>query len=219
LIYIRYVRLTRKQQQNFTVKLIENIDDERSRIAKDLHDDIGQSLSIIKSKLDLLNKGKINDVIGLDNEVGDVIDHTRNISHFLHPSMVQKLGLERSLVSLIEKTQVNTGIISSLEVECQLDLLSLEIQTQIYRILQECINNTIKHADASALKISIKKQAGEISVKYQDNGKGFDDSSKKSEGIGMLTIRERASTIQGKLVISALKGKGFTLSLTIVKNI
>lgn len=219
LIYIRHVRLTRRQQQNFTVKLIENIDDERSRIAKDLHDDIGQSLSIIKSKLDLLNKGKINDVIGLDNEVGDVIDHTRNISHFLHPSMVQKLGLERSLVSLIEKTQVNTGIISSLEVECELDLLSLEIQTQIYRVLQECINNTIKHAEASALKISIKKQAGEIIVKYQDNGKGFDDSSKKSEGIGMMTIRERASTINGKLVISALKGKGFTLSLTIVKNI
>lgn len=218
LIYIRHVRLTRQQQQNFTAKLIENIDDERSRIAKDLHDDIGQSLSIIKSKLDLLNKGKINDVIGLDNEVGDVIDHTRNISHFLHPSMVQKLGLERSLVSLIEKTQSNTGIISSLEVECDLENLSLEIQTQIYRVLQECINNTLKHADASALKISIKKQAGEIIVKYQDNGKGFDESSKKSEGIGMLTIRERAANINGKLVISSLKGKGFTLSINIVKN-
>ncbi|MEY3237518.1 MAG: hypothetical protein RI883_1619, partial [Bacteroidota bacterium] len=146
IVYIRYVRLSKKQQQDFTQKLIENIDEERSRIAKDLHDDIGQSLSVIKSKLNLLNTGKINDVQGLDFEVGEVINQTRNISHFLHPSLIQKLGLERSLVSLIEKTQNNTELICSIEVKCTIGFLSLDEQTQIYRILQECINNTLKHA-------------------------------------------------------------------------
>jgi len=218
LLYIRHVRLTRKQQQLFTQKLIENIDDERSRISKDLHDDIGQSLSVIKSKLNLFNTGKIFELEGIDNEVGEVINQTRNISHFLHPSFIQKLGLERSLVSLTEKTQNNTGIICSLDVNCPLDSLNLFEQTQIYRILQECINNTLKHAKASALKISINENSGNIIITYQDNGKGMDDNQNIQEGIGMLTIRERANKVNGKLNFQSVKGKGFKLVLTLTKQ-
>lgn len=217
LIYIRNVRLVRKQQQKFTQKLIESIDNERSRISKDLHDDIGQSLSAIKSKLNLLNTGKINDVTGLDIEVGEVIDHTRNISHSLHPSMIQKLGLERSLVSLTEKTQTNSHIVCSLDIRCSLDDLSLESQTQIYRIMQECINNTLKHSDAAALKISIKEQLNELIIKYQDNGKGIEESQKHNQGIGMMTIQERALSLNGKISIMSAKNKGFKLFLTIPK--
>lgn len=220
LVYVRHVRLSKKQQQEFTQKLIENIDEERSRIAKDLHDDIGQSLSVIKSKLNLLNTGKINDVSGLDIEVGEVINQTRNISHFLHPSLIQKLGLERSLVSLIEKTQNNSELICSIDVKCSLDLLSLDEQTQIYRIFQECINNTLKHAHASALKITIKKQLSNLEITYQDNGRGIDENTKIKEGIGMMTIRERANTIKGKITIGhSSKNKGLKLILTIPLNI
>lgn len=217
-IYIRHVYLTRKQQQIFTRKLIENIDEERSRISKDLHDDIGQSLSVIKSKLNLFNNGKISDVNGLDNEVGDVINQTRNISHFLHPSFIQKLGLERSLISLTEKTQSNTEIICSLDIRCSLSGLTLLDQTQIYRILQECINNTIKHANASALKISIKENGNNLLITYRDNGKGFDENQDFEEGIGMLTIKERANAINGKISYQSLKGKGFKLILTLAKT-
>ena len=220
LVYIRYVRLSKKQQHDFTQKLIENIDEERSRIAKDLHDDIGQSLSVIKSKINLLNTGKINDVAGLDFEVGEVINQTRNISHFLHPSLIQKLGLERSLVSLIEKTQNNTELICSIDVKCPLEFLSLEEQTQIYRILQECINNTLKHAEATALKISIRKQLSNLEIKYRDNGKGLFENNKAKEGIGLMTIRERANTIKGKInVANSLNNKGFKLILTIPTNL
>lgn len=218
LIYIRHVLLTRKQQQHFTQKLIENIDEERSRISKDLHDDIGQSLSVIKSKLNLFNKGQITDLSGMDNEVGEVINQTRSISHFLHPSFIHKLGLERSLDSLTEKTQKNTEIICSLDVRCKLESLTLLEQTQIYRIMQECINNTIKHADATALKISIKENAGSYIIKYQDNGKGMDEKDSNAEGIGMMTIKERAIKINAKLNYQTLVGKGFTLVITINKN-
>jgi signal transduction histidine kinase len=134
--------------------------------------------------------------------------------------LIQKLGLERSLVSLIEKTQNNSELICSIDVKCSLDLLSLEEQTQIYRIFQECINNTLKHADASALKISIKKQLSNLVITYQDNGRGIDENIKVKEGIGMMTIRERANTIKGKITIgNSSKNKGLKLILTIPLNI
>ena len=216
-MYVRNIRFTRKQQKDFTQKLIENIDDERSRISKDLHDDIGQSLSIIKSKINLFNSGRISNLSGLDTEVGTVIEQTRHISHFLHPSFITKLGLERSLVSLTEKTQESTSIVCSLDIQNNLEKVPIENQTQIYRILQECINNTLKHANASALKISIKENQTELIIKYQDNGIGISDKKVKQEGIGLLTIRERAIKINGKINTYSSVGKGYKLQLIISK--
>jgi signal transduction histidine kinase/Flp pilus assembly protein TadD len=214
LFYIRHVRITRKNQQMFTQKLIENIDHERSRISRDLHDDIGQSLSVIKSKINLFNTGKINGLEGMEKEVGEVIDHTRSISHFLHPSFVAKLGLERSMVSLLEKTESNTGIITSISIKNEIESLDLNTKTQLYRIVQECISNTIKHSKATALKVSLKNIDGEFILKYRDNGIGFKSDKSNSEGIGMLTIRERALTIGGKISLPT-SDKGFVLILTI----
>jgi signal transduction histidine kinase len=215
-VYIRHIRLTRKQQKDFTQKLIENIDDERSRISRDLHDDIGQSLSVIKSKINLFNSGKTASLEGLDADVGYVIDQTRNISHFLHPSFVAKLGLERSLVSLTDKTQQNTGIVCSLSIRTEVEKIPLEYKTQIYRILQECINNTMKHANASALKISIKDGITGLEITYRDNGNGIQDQSVK-EGIGLMTIRERADKIHARVSVSSSIGKGYKLQLNMSK--
>ena len=214
MVYIRHIMITRKQQVFFTQKLIENTDDERSRISKDLHDDIGQSLSIIKSKLNLFNSGKISDLNGLDKEVGEVIEQTRTISHNLHPSVVEKLGLERSIVSLLEKTQENTGIISSIYIKKDVEMLPVETKTQIYRIIQECIKNTVKHAEATALKVSLAEKNGLFTVKYRDNGKGISEDKEHNEGIGMLTIKERARSIGGKVQIEKAN-KGFKLTLTL----
>lgn len=214
LFYIRHVRITRKNQQMFTQKLIENIDHERSRISRDLHDDIGQSLSVIKSKINLFNTGKIDGLDGMEKEVGEVIDHTRSISHFLHPSFVAKLGLERSMVSLLEKTESNTGIITSISIKNEVESLDLNTKTQLYRIVQECISNTIKHSKATALKVSLKNIDGEFILTYRDNGIGFKSDKSNSEGIGMLTIRERALNVGGKISLPT-SDKGFVLILTI----
>jgi two-component system, NarL family, sensor kinase len=213
IVYIRHIVITRKQQVYFTQKLIENTDEERSRISKDLHDDIGQSLSIIKSKLNLFNSGKITELGNLDKEVGEVIEQTRTISHNLHPSVVEKLGLERSIVSLLEKTQENTGIISSISIRKDIEALPVETKTQLYRIIQECINNTIKHAEASALKVTLVEQNGLFTVTYRDNGKGFKQEKDMQEGIGMLTIKERARSIGAKIQVEQ-GNKGFKLTLS-----
>jgi two-component system NarL family sensor kinase len=132
-MFLRSVYLSRKQQVLFTQKLIESTDQERSRISRDLHDDIGQSLSVIKSKVNMFNTGKIDNLEGLEKEVGYVIEQTRNISHLLHPSAVAKLGLERSVSSLLEKTQANTDLVTSVSVKNDIEPMSRLKSTGSFR--------------------------------------------------------------------------------------
>ena len=215
--YIRHIQQTRKQQKIFTQQLIQQIDEERSRISRDLHDDIGQSLSVIKSKINLYNSGKAIELHGLDKDIGQVIEQTRNLSHLLHPTYVAKLGLERSLDSLLSKTQESTGMICSLSIKDSLDQLSLDIATQLLRIMQECVTNTIRHAKASALKISVKKDGSFLLLKYRDNGVGATTDS-LTNGIGLQTIRERCECIGGEVRFDAREGKGFVVELSIPFN-
>lgn len=209
-LYIRYVRNSRKQQVLFSQRLIQQIDEERSRISGDLHDNIGQLLSVVKSKINMYNTGLIHEITDLDKEVGEVINQTRTISHQLHPSSLEKLGLERSINGLMERTQTNTDIICSSHFAVPTDQLDIEIQTQLYRISQECINNTIKHANAASLKITLKEEDGMYIYKYRDNGIGFSGSS-FANGIGMMTIKERVHKINGKLNVISDQQKGMQL--------
>jgi len=219
LIVFSWVTLQRRRhQKQFTQDLITHVDEERSRISKDLHDDLGQSLSMIKSRLSLHISGKTSDLSGLNEAISDVIDKTRNISHELHPSMISKLGLERSLDSLIEQTQEHTGMFFSMEIETDIQSLSMDTQAQLFRILQECINNTIKHADASALKISIYEGQEGIELLYQDNGKGISEQVKSIQGIGLLTIKERVDKIGGKVNFQSGNEKGFKMNVFLTKS-
>lgn len=192
--------------------MIENIDEERGRISKDLHDNIGQSLSVIKSKINMFNTGRIQAIDGLDSDLGDVINQTRSISHHLHPSFLEKIGLSRSLASLMEKIQESTGIVCSLELFKEIESLPVETKTQIYRIIQECVNNTIKHAQATALKITVYKQDESYFLEYKDNGIGMKDVPASGTGIGILTIKERGNKLNGK-VNFITNSNGFRLIL------
>jgi signal transduction histidine kinase len=214
LIYIYSVRRSRKMKALFSQKLIEQIDDERSRISKDLHDDIGQSLAVVKSKLNLYSTGKITKIDGIDAEIGEILEQTRHLSHQLHPTALEKIGLERSLNALIEKAQDGTDLVCSFEFELDAEKLSLESNSQIYRIIQECIANTIKHAQATALKVSCLQGNNEVVIEYRDNGIGFSEANNKF-GLGLLTMRERASIIGGKLEIKTGLNKGVLISISI----
>jgi signal transduction histidine kinase len=217
-IYFRQSITNRKQQKKFTQDLIQNIDDERSRISKDLHDDLGQSLSMIKSRMNLFNSGKTSNLDGLEDEIGSVIEHTRRISHFLHPSFITKLGLERSLSSLVENTQNSSNLVCSLEIEADLSPIEVDDQTHIYRIMQECINNTMKHADATALKISILDNGSNLDLIYQDNGKGIGKQDTNAEGIGLLTIKERSDKMQAKMLVQSTSKKGYKVLFQLPKT-
>jgi two-component system, NarL family, sensor kinase len=209
LFYLRYLKKIREQQEYFSRQLIENTESERLRIARDLHDDIGQSLSMIKSKISV---GKIENSQNLEGELGRVIEQTREISKNLYPSYLEKIGLVRSVARLVENIQSASKLECSFEIADEVDSLPINTKTHLYRILQECVNNTIKHSGASALKISISFSDNEYQLTYQDNGKGLGDL-KAVNGIGMLSIRERTKIINGILHIDDKSHKGFKLSI------
>lgn len=208
--YWRYSRKIKEKQQQFSQQLIQNIEEERLRISRDLHDDIGQSLSVIKSKI-IQEKSTPKELTGnLEDELGRVIEQTREISRNLYPTNLEKIGLERAIAALMGNLQEATKLECSFEIAEAVGRLGINIQTHLFRIIQECTNNSIKHAGASALKISIVEKGGEFVLKYQDNGKGL-KIKKQNLGIGLRSIQERALIIGGSVDIDDKTDRGFKL--------
>lgn len=217
LLYINYNRKLRSQQQKFSRQLILNIDDERKRISINLHDDIGQLLSIIKSKIIRSNTLQTSELNDLENDVGHIIEHTRNISKELYPSALEKIGLLRYIASFMENIQSATGMECSFEISDKVNYLPIATQAQVARIIQECTNNTIKHSGATGLKISIYEKDKEFTLIYQDNGKGL-KSGINYNGIGLLSIHERGRILNGAVTIDEKNENGFYLILKFKEN-
>lgn len=207
----RYSVKLREKQESFSRQLIENIEEDRLRISMDLHDDIGQSLSMIKSKISTSKCSDIQEEKILESELSRVIELTRQISRNLYPSYLEKIGLVRSVARLMENTQSSTQIECSFDVTDKVELLPISTKTHLYRILQECTNNTIKHAKATALKVEITEADGEFAFYYQDNGVGI--THKQKEGLGLLSIKERAKIIKGQVNFEDKPNKSFKLTV------
>ncbi|MFI5150936.1 MAG: histidine kinase [Bacteroidia bacterium] len=207
-----YFRKVRQQQALFSRQLIENIEDERKRIAQDLHDDVGQSLSIIKSRIVTGNLNKSDLTAGMETELSRVIEQTRQIARTLYPSHLTQIGLVRSIASLLENVQHGTRIQCSYDCTEEAEKLPLELSTHLFRIIQECTHNTIKHADATALKVSLQEKNGNYQLIYQDNGTGLKSNGQKN-GLGLLSIQERAKIIHGQVSFDDKASKGFKLTI------
>lgn len=208
-LYYLYSLKIREKQASFSRQLIENIEEDRLRISMDLHDDIGQSLSMIKSKISH-SKCNQEDKM-LETELSRVIEQTREISRNLYPSYLEKIGLVRSIARLMENVQTSSLLECSFDVVETVETLPIGTKTHIYRILQECTNNTIKHAKASALKISISEEGNEFVLVYQDNGIGL--TAKQKNGLGLLSIQERTKIINGSVSFENKSNKSFKLTL------
>lgn len=211
LVWVLYSRKVREKQELFSQQLIEKIEEDRSRISMDLHDDIGQSLSMLKSKITSMKTENGQDEKLLESGLSRVIEQTREISRSLYPSYLEKIGLVRSVASLSENVQSSTGIECSFEITDKVESLPLNVKTHLYRILQECTNNTIKHSGATALKVSITEKNGEFTMIYQDNGSGL--GSKQQKGLGILSMKERAKIINGTVSFDDKGNKSFKLIL------
>ncbi|MCC7050484.1 MAG: sensor histidine kinase, partial [Bacteroidia bacterium] len=192
--------------------LIKGIDEERTRIARDLHDDLGPALSLIKNYLSLLKSPKNEETIkDIQTKVDTAMNLTRNISKRIFPTILEKVGLERSLADLLEQTQTISNIICSFEFNPEFEKLSLEQKTHLFRISSECINNTLKHAQATALKIELTKNDKNYLFIYRDNGIGINE--KMSHGVGLSSINQRANILGGSLKITNGEARGSIITI------
>ncbi len=203
---------TKKQlQEKFSQELLISQEKERKRISSDLHDSIGQRLLILKNKL-----LKAKDKEGKEM-VEETIEEVRAISRNLYPFQLQELGITKAILQNISQIDENTSVFISSEIDDIDNLLTKEKEVNLYRIIQESLNNIIKHANAKAGKISIKKTKEFIYINIKDNGVGFDFQKNlyKQSSMGLKTLLERTKYLNGQATIYSKKGEGTQLNFKI----
>jgi two-component system, NarL family, sensor kinase len=209
-----------KQQEIATKAVIEAEEDERQRIARDLHDGIGQmmsaakmNLSAFESELNVANteqKRSLQKVIGL---VDESCREIRSVSHNMMPNVLLRNSLAAALQDFIDKLDKKT-IEVRLYTEGLDERLDANIETVLYRVIQECVNNVIKHSSATTLDISMIRDKEGISTTIEDNGKGFDSTDmRKFDGIGLKNIVTRIEYLKGTVEFDSAPGRGTVVSM------
>jgi signal transduction histidine kinase len=208
-------------QQELSAKaVIEAEEDERQRIARDLHDGVGQMMSATKMNLSAFESDvkfetkeqqiSFEKIIGL---VDDSCKEIRNVSHNMMPNALLKNNLATAIRDFIDKMD-SKALEVHLDTEGMDERLDSNVETVLYRIIQECVNNVLKHANATTLDISVIKEKDGISVTIEDNGKGFDLNNKeKSDGIGLKNIMTRVEYLKGTVDFDSSPGRGTVIAL------
>jgi len=130
------------------------------------------------------------------------IDELRTISRNLHPVQLEKLGLKEALESIVQQTEKASGIFFSHQIEDINDLLNSNQQINLFRLIQECMNNIIKHSKAKSARITVEKQGDSVITTIFDDGVGFDISAmKKKKTLGLTSMSERVKLMNGNLTI------------------
>jgi PAS domain S-box-containing protein len=221
------LRQSGRQLRRLASQLLTIQEKERGRISRELHDELGQSLVVMKLQLQsLLSKlPKTQQVLQsngqeLLNYLDETVENVRRLSQDLSPFILEDLGLPAAIKYLLGNIRDYGGIeVTSARLDELDQLFSPEAQITIYRILQECLTNIVKHAQATQVALEIVKRDGDVSFKVTDDGKGFDlgqaRRQAKDSGIGLAAMQERLRLIRGALKIRSQKGKGTDITFTI----
>ncbi len=226
LLYRYRVNLLKKrnaEQMAFSQQLISLQEDERKRIAAGLHDSLGQHLIIIKNwaTLALGIMDKKSPAREQVSEISDTslqaLEEVREIINDLRPHQIETVGLTDTIKTMIEQVESASGINFDLEYDKIDHLFNKEDEVTFYRIIQEYVNNIVKHSEAENAFVSIRNGSNTIKVKISDDGKGFnlEDSKLKKNGFGLTGIEERLKMLGGEQTIKSELGKGTEIDIFI----
>ncbi len=226
-VYYQQERRRRRlldEQHSFTHRLLDLAEADRKRIAAELHDSIGQELLIIKNRAllalsDLKNKKNIREQLDeISSTASQAIQETREIAYNLRPYQIDRLGLRRAIESIINRASSTSSIKFTADIGMIDNVLAKEMEIHVYRIVQECINNILKHANATTARVLIKEWHDRFNITIEDNGTGFEGSSIKIEdtqGLGLQGLKERARVLGGIVQIESVPGHGTRILITI----
>ncbi len=200
--------------RELSVRLIAVQDQERRRIARELHDCTGQTIAILKMNLErltqLANLGPeptalLSESVAL---VEAMSKQVRTISYLLHPPLLDEIGLVAALQGLVEGFSQRSGIEASLQIDDDFCKLPSEMEISIYRIVQECLTNIHRHSGSPTVRIRVERLAAEIEIEVQDDGRGIPSAIiANGRGVGLFGIQERAKHLGGTVEIES-NGKG-----------
>lgn len=196
--------------ENFSSQLLQKTEDERKRIASDLHDSVSNELVNLRHAIENTN-------VQLHDKIDFILEEVRNVSRNISPILFDKIGFKASVEQLTERIQNQHNFFISAEIDYNGDL-ETDKELQLYRIIQEAITNILKHANAVAGKVTITENAHFINVEIKDNGKGFnvDKMLEKGNCFGLLNITERTKFLNGTVNFQS-DHKGTIIQLSIPK--
>ena len=215
-------RNSERALQKMTGQLISLRDEEQRRIAAELHDGLGQSLVIINNRA-LIGMRDTNDTTRATEQFEEIssaassaIDEVREIVYGLRPHDLGKLGLVQAIRSMVAKISDSSPISLTADLVELQEPLSEQAETSIYRMVQEALNNVVKHADASEARVELKLRGDQLIITVADNGKGISKPSNgHRNGFGLVGIAERARMLGGSCVIESSPGLGTTITLEV----
>ncbi|KPJ87404.1 MAG: hypothetical protein AMJ53_18220, partial [Gammaproteobacteria bacterium SG8_11] len=218
--------------QKLSHKIVRLQEEERRRVSRELHDGINQLLVSVKYKIenfeDKFNQSPeqaLSDIKKADIFLDEAISEVRRVSHDLRPSVLDDLGLVPAINNLVRRFSERNLIDVQLNgVDESFDRLPTDVETAMYRIVQEALMNIEKHANASLVSININRTDSNITIRIEDNGEGFSmqNALRKSEStrsMGLRNMRERIELLQGTFFIHSDVGKGTFLEVKAPLNL
>ncbi len=190
-----------------TLALVDAQEEERLRIAKELHDGVGNQLLALHLKWQSLDKkNDFDEVLKKEFESGsrmlkDVMDEVRSVSHQMMPKVLSEFGLIPAIEEMLHRTLSTTTIKHRFDSSAVNQKLDKKLEVAIYRILQELINNVIKHSNATEVQVQLFSNPGYLVLMLEDDGKGMPTEKNPADGIGLTSIRSRLHTIDGEFSI------------------
>ena len=214
---------TKDELRALAASLLTAQEDERRRISRDLHDDIAQRLGMLQLQVEQLRRTLPPEIAGLvdaslatfQTTVATVGTDVRHMSHRLHPSILEDLGIEEALRSLISIQRTNGMPIEFITSGFPRSVL-LPVATALYRVTQEALHNVVKHAAGAPATVTLSYTESGVRLSIRDEGPGFDrEAVRKKKGLGLVSMQERVKLIEGEVVIDSAPGQGTELHINI----
>jgi len=210
------VDLSERVTRNGMRKVVEAQELERKRLARELHDETGQALTSILLGLKSLEQALDSDegregVASLRDLVVATLQDVRRLAVELRPSALDDFGLAPALERLVDTYGRQAAVPVHLEITLGDDRLPAEVETTLYRMVQEALTNVAKHADATSISILLTRTASSVRLVVEDDGAGFEPGGARDGGLGLPGMRERVAHLDGRLRVESAHGKGTTL--------
>ncbi len=219
---VSQLKMENEKQKRFSEQLINSQEIERRRIASELHDGLGQQILVIKNRLELA-KQKIGNTIKLEEELDEIMENAlvsisdvRTISHGLRPVHLEKFGLTDAIINLCREIKNSDSIEWSYHIDNIDGIISESKEIHFYRVIQEGVNNIMKHSSAQEASVLIKRTNKNIITTIWDDGKGFNSKKvSETEGLGFIGMNERMVSLGGTIDIKSLLNDGTTIKINI----
>jgi len=224
-LIVRPLRAVIDERSRLLARMFEIQDAERQQVARDLHDEIGQSFTSLLVQMRILEDAPTLDAArtqagDLRELSGHIYDQIRSLARGLYPTVLDDLGLVEAVQRLVEDYEATHGTEVRLQISgISKDRLDRKLEKTAYRIVQESLTNCAKYAHAARIDVSLVRDERQFTVTITDNGQGFDVAkamqAPQSAAFGLTNMRERALLLQGSLVVVSRPGSGTTVTLRV----